>query len=76
MKEYEIYEEGFSIPEGSDVARYLGKGRGKTFLDACKDMIARTGIGEIRRDEHGNEYASSWGCRWFPTLAEARVSFG
>lgn len=75
-KEYEIYEEGFCVPEGSDVARFVGVSKGTSFLDACKNLIKKTGFGEIRKDKDGNEYACSWGCRWFPTLAEAQEAFG
>ena len=75
-KEYEIYEEGFIVPEGSDCARFIGIGRGKNFIEACRDFIKRAGFGEIKKDDKGNEYASAWGCRWFPTLREAQESFG
>ena len=74
---YEIYEEGYCVMEGSGSAHYVGDGYGETFLDACKEYIARTGVGEIRKDElTGEEYACDWGCEWFPTLAEAARSFG
>lgn len=76
MKTYEIYEEGFCVMEGSGSAHYLGSAPGKTFLDACKNYIKATGNGEIDVDDNGNEYASDWGCRWFPTLEEAQRSFG
>ena len=73
---FDIYEEGFRVMEESARAHYKGTGEGETFLDACKDYIARTGYGVIRTDSSGNEYASDWGCRWFPTLEEAQKSFG
>ena len=71
-----IYEEGFQVMEGIGRAHYIGFGCGETFLDACKDYIAKTGYGEIKTDANGNEYACEWGCRWFPTLEEAQRSFG
>ena len=76
MKTYNIYEEGFRVMEGSGEARYIGTASGETFLDACKNYIKETGYGEIDVDSDGNEYAKDWGCRWFPTLAEAQRSFG
>lgn len=74
--EFEIWQEGFRVNEGGDVARFVGVGKGKTFIEACRELIARTGFGEIKRDKDGKEYASSWGCRWFSTLEEAQRSFG
>ena len=62
--------------EGSGDARYVGTASGETFLDACKNYIKETGYGEIDVARDGNEYAKDWGCRWFPTLAEAQRSFG
>ena len=62
--------------EGSGGARYIGTASGETFLDACKNYIKETGRGEIDVDSDGNEYANDWGCRWYPTLAEAQRSFG
>ena len=76
MKTYKIYEEGFQVMEGHGKARYLGSASGETFLDACKNYIDKTGHGKIYVDDDGNEYAGDWGCRWFPTLAEAQRSFG
>ena len=76
MNTYNIYEEGFCVMEGSGDARYIGTASGETFLDACKNYIKETGYGEIDVDSDGNEYAKDWGCRWFPTLAEAQRSFG
>lgn len=76
MQIFHIYEEGFSVMEGSVGAHYLGTAYGETFIDACKNFIAEGHKGCIRIDENGNEYASDWGCRWFPTLEEAQRSFG
>lgn len=76
MRTYNIYEEGFQVMEGSATAHYLGTARGETFIDACKNFIRETQQGCIKIDNDGNEYASDWGCRWFPTLEEAQRSFG
>lgn len=76
MRTYNIYEEGFQVMEGSATAHYLGTARGETFIDACKNFIRATQHGCIKVDNNGNEYASDWGCRWFPTLEEAQRSFG
>lgn len=76
MKSYKIYEEGFMVMEGGASAHYIGDGYGDSFIDACKEYIERTGVGEIRIDDEGREYACDWGCRWFPTLSEAAQSFG
>lgn len=73
---WDIYEEGFRIMGESAKASYVGEGKGKTFLDACKDYISKTGRGKIQKDECGKEYASNWGCRWYPTLSEAQENFG
>lgn len=76
MRSYKIYEEGFMVMEGGASAHYIGDGYGDSFIDACKEYIERTGVGEIRIDDEGREYACDWGCRWFPTLSEAAQSFG
>lgn len=76
MRAWEIYEEGFQVMEGTGHAHFVGVGYGDTFLDACREYIARTGEGEIRTDEFGEEYACDWGCQWFPTLYQAQESFG
>lgn len=76
MQIFHIYEEGFSVMEGSAGAHYLGTAYGETFIDACKNFIRETQHGCIKVDNDGNEYASDWGCRWFPTLEEAQRSFG
>lgn len=76
LKTYDIYEEGFVVMEGSAKAHYIGSANGEDFLDACKRFIEATGTGYIKKDAQGKEYACDWGCRWFPTLAEAQRSFG
>ena len=73
---YSIYEEGFVATGESAQAHYIGSATGVDFIDACRNFIAKTGRGEIRKDTNGNEYACDWGCRWFPTLSEAQRSFG
>lgn len=78
METFDIYEEGFVVMEGFGQARYVGSAEGKDFLDACKNYIAKhPNSGYIKKDDSsGREYACSWGCRWFPTLAEAQAFFG
>jgi hypothetical protein len=73
---FDIYEEGFEVTGSRGFAHYVGRGYGDTFLDACREFIQRTGCGEIRVECDGCEYACDWGCRWFPSLAEAQRSFG
>lgn len=81
MKLFNIYEEGFCVMEGSASAHYVGAAEGEDFLDACKNYLAENPqAGYIKKyiDDNGveKEVACSWGCRWFPTLAEAQRSFG
>ncbi len=71
---FKIYMEGFATLGERGRAYFLGTSKGDTFIEACKNYIKTTGQGCIRVDENGNEYASYWGCRWFPTLEEARES--
>lgn len=73
---WDIYQEGYITDGMSGEAYYIGSAYGKTFLDACKNFIKKTGFGEIKIDLKGEEYASYWGCVWFPTLAKAQESFG
>lgn len=79
-EKYDIYQEGFCVMEGSAQAHYVGSAYGVDFLDACKKYIAEhPGSGYIRKfNVNGveQECACYWGCRWFPTLAEAQASFG
>ena len=53
---------------------YIGKSVGNTFLDACKYYIEthKNCGGEISIDENGKEFAHQWGCRWFPSMREAK----
>lgn len=80
MKTFEIYEEGFCVMEGCAQAHYVGSAEGEDFLDACKNYIAKNpNAGYIRKfniNGEERECACNWGCRWFPTLAEAQRSFG
>ena len=76
IKTYQIYEEGYRATGESAGAHYVGEAEGKSFIDACKNFIKKNNKGKINIDSHGNEYASDWGCRWFPTLEEAQKSFG
>lgn len=76
LVDYSIYEEGFVTSGESATAHYLGHAEGYSFIDACKNFIKLVGRGEIIVDRDGNEYASDWGCRWYPTLEEAQRSFG
>ena len=76
---FDIYEEGYAATGESRGAIYLGKGEGKTFLDACKDYIKKTGYGEIysgSRFKDGKDRAGNWGCYWYPTLEQAQKNFG
>ncbi len=73
---FNIYMEGFVTNGESGKAIFLATSEGDTFIEACKNYIKKTGHGEIRVDKNGNEYASYWGCRWFPTLEEAQEFCG
>lgn len=76
IKTYRIYEEGYRATGESVGAHYVGEAEGESFIDACKNFIKKNNKGKIKIDSSGNEYASDWGCRWFPTLEEAQKSFG
>lgn len=69
---FDIYMEGFATNGESAKAIFLAASEGDTFIEACKNYIKETGHGCIRVDKNGNQYASDWGCRWFPTLEEAQ----
>ena len=66
--------------EGSATAHYVGSAEGEDFLDACKNYIMKNpGSGYIKKVNYLGleyEYACNWGCRWYPTLEEAKRSFG
>lgn len=80
QKIFDIYEEGFCVMEGTGLAHYVGSAEGEDFLDACKNYISKhPNSGYIKKGNYFGreyEYACNWGCRWFPTLAEAQRSFG
>lgn len=73
---FNIYEEGFDTNGEHGKAIFLATAEGNTFIEACENFIKETGCGEIRIDRDGNKYACEWGCRWFPTLAEAQKLCG
>ena len=73
---FNIYQEGFETNGEHAKAIFLDTAKGDTFIKACKNYIKKTGYGEISVDENGDEYPHEWGCRWFPTLAEAQKNYG
>jgi hypothetical protein len=69
---WDIWAEGFmfSLDERAQ-ASLVGKAEGATFRDACINWYK-----EHPTTNFNPETLSDWGCRLFPTEAEARRSFG
>ena len=73
MAVFDIWMEGFRLSgEGEEAnASFVGRAEGASFEEACHNYYKA----HISAD-FNPQYLSVWGCRLFPTEAEARASFG
>ncbi len=69
-QKWEIWAEGYRATGESSRAQRVGEAWGITFKQACQRFYAET---DDNYDPNRNTY---WGCRLFPSEAEARKSFG
>lgn len=82
VREYEIWSEGYAATGERGYAFFHGKMTGKSFNEACirffemKDSDFRNGMDAENAELFDAEQLTYWGCRLFPTEAEARKSFG
>lgn len=68
---WDIWMEGFRVTGGEAEASKVGAADGETFRDACLAWF------KAHPDPNFNpERLSVWGCRLYPTEAEARKGFG
>lgn len=77
MKEFEIWMEGYAMNGQMSVASFIGKAKGETFNDACRNFKYEKGE-KLNLDKHyeHQKHLSIWGCRLFDNEADARKSFG
>jgi len=73
MTTYEVWAEGFRATGNQDQAYYWGQAEGETFTEACQ-QLAR--INPAFAEYFDAERLTHWGCRLFPTEAEARQTYG
>ncbi len=66
---FEVWTEGFIVPEAHGYAYKLGTYEGDSFLEVCQREFGN------RRD-YNAEYNSIWGCRLFDNETDARKAFG
>ncbi|HTB99873.1 MAG TPA: hypothetical protein VK705_04265 [Ferruginibacter sp.] len=91
LKEYEIWEEGYSATGEHGGAIFLGKSIGRSFKEACCKLMCEKHLEylkEVQSDEYngydnpndGWSYDPStntkWGCHLFDNEVDARKSFG
>lgn len=72
MKSWEIWMEGYAVTGNSSPASFVGKADGALFEDAVRAWYAAH-PDPVYFD---SKRLTFWGCRHFPTEAEARNSFG
>jgi hypothetical protein len=72
MKHFDVWIEGYRATGQSAGASYLGSAEANTFEEACDKVAESTWAKEY----YDPKYHTVWGCRMFPTEAEARQSFG
>jgi hypothetical protein len=73
MKTFDIWSEGYRENVGSTPAEPWGQARGETFRDA---VLAYAATNAEFNEALDAANLTVWGCRLFPTEAEARVAFG
>ena len=76
MKTFEIWTEGYVVPECHARAWMIGIQEAETFEQACDLFIERHPEYKkyYRKDKDGNPII--WGCRLFDNEIDARKSFG
>jgi hypothetical protein len=70
---YEIWAEGYWVQEGKADATLLGTAHGADFPEAVQNLIKIKP--RLAKDFDPNRM-TYWGCRLFPTEAEARRLYG
>ena len=71
---YDIWMEGFHIQGGGPVqASFLGQSEGKDFKEAVLKWYDEH---PIQKHSFNPDTLSDWGCRLYPTEAEARKFMG
>lgn len=69
MREYNVWQEGYSITGNYAQASFVGSTTGKTFGEACRKLLGGD-------PDFNMNTLSVWGCRLFDNEADARASFG
>lgn len=69
MKRYEVWAEGYQCTGESGGAHLMGTAEAASFKEAC-DIVCKD------HSSYNPEQLTDWGCRLYPTEAEARRSFG
>jgi hypothetical protein len=72
-KTFEIWSEGFKLPDQSGGATLHGKSEGATFVEACKNYAKTNSDFDKYFDATD---LSFWGCKLFDNETDARVNFG
>lgn len=76
LKLFEIWIEGYVVPECHAKAEMLGTQEAETFIQACDLFVENHPKykGSYRKGKDGNPIY--WGCRLFDNEIDARKAFG
>ena len=75
MKEFEIWSEGYAATGEHSEARFHGKMKAESFIQACIKFFGNKL--DINKDGSMRyTYPSIWGCRLYDNETDARKSFG
>lgn len=73
---FDIWMEGFSVTGGRGAAAYMDTVEASDFPSACQQLADRFEAEGRDFGDYDPEDLSFWGCRLFPSEAEARKTFG
>lgn len=72
---YDIWRDGYCVTGQQGKAAYIGWGDGSNFQEACQNW-AQKFPDKAKSLSFNKECTAAWGCRLFPSEAEARKNFG
>lgn len=75
MQIFEIWSEGYDVPECKSGAKKLGQAEAETFQEACNIFCSSLHWQE-RNGFYDSKRLTIWGCRLFDNEIDARRSFG
>jgi hypothetical protein len=75
VRRHEVWAEGYAVTGGRGNATMLGDALGRTFDEAVLDLMRRRPDLAMYHGQDAKGH-THWGCRLYPTRAQAQRSFG